>query len=67
MEDKPKIPYKIENLKVVYKLKNNKIDKKLDKELERIFTDDYGLVFDGSGYDFMNKVRDLYFYKKVGE
>lgn len=41
-----------------------KMTDKLDKELERV-AKKLGFKFEGSGFDFHTKVRDLAFYKKI--
>ena len=57
----------INSLTITYKLDKGRLNTKLDKELTSFITEKYGLEWTGTGYDLINKERDITFIKKVGE
>ena len=57
----------INSLTITYKLNKSEINSVLDKELTSFITEKYGLEWTGTGYDLINKERDITFIKKVGE
>ena len=58
-EQKLKIKY---SFRPTLKPEDFKLTDKLDKKLEKIVKD-FGFEFEGSGYNFKTKERDLGFYK----
>ena len=51
-------------LKITYELSDGKLDRTLDEELKKYITERFELEYDGKGYDFEDKERSIYFYKK---
>jgi len=50
-------------LKITYKIQDNgEIDEKLEKELAKILKR-FGWLWEGQGYDFQTRIRDLGFYR----